>query len=211
MTHQPHGPAAGGPAVVTIYESYGAGASQVGHAVAIALRLPFHRQAFSSEAIEGGHDTVRAEEAHFLERMIAVIAARFGPESADPDPTVERYRAELIAENKRQLAEAAARGGVIVGRNGARLLADRPRTLHVLLTGSAEDRLQRAMSQAHISREHAQRRQEREDQIRADMAVALYDWDPRALEHYDLVVNTRRVPLEAVVDVILASVRAMPG
>ena len=211
MTQQSQGPAESGQPVVTIYESYGAGANQVGHAVAAALRLPFRRQAFSSEAIEGGHDHVLAEEAHFLERMIAVLAARFGAGPDAPDPAVEQYRAELIAENARQLAEAAARGGVIVGRNGAWLLADRPRTLHVLLTGDAEDRVRRAMAESGISHEHAVRRQQREDHIRADMSIALYDWDPRQPEHYDLVVNTSRVPLEAVTQAILASVRAMPA
>ena len=211
MTQEPEASVPASQPVVTIYESYGAGANQVGHAVAAALRLPFHRQAFSSEAIEGGHDNVRAEEARFLERMIAVLAATFGPVSERSDPAVEAYRTELIAENRRQLAEAAARGGVIVGRNSSRLLADRPRTLHVLLTGHAEDRIQRAMAESAITREHAQRRQRHEDHIRADMSIALYGWDPRDAQYYDLFANTSRVPLEAIVDVIVASVRAMPS
>ena len=210
MTQELQASAEGRRPVVTIYESYGAGAGEMGHLVAAALRLPFHRQAFSSEAIEGSHNHVLAEEARFLERMIAVLAATFGPESSGADPVVERYRAELIAENERQVAEAAARGGVIVGRNAARLLTDRPRTLHVMLTGSTEDRLQRAMTEAGITREHAQRRQAHEDHIRADMAIALFAWDPRQREHYDLVADTSRIPLDAIADLIVASIRTLP-
>jgi hypothetical protein len=209
MTQVPPGAGDAVAPVVTIYESYGAGAAQVGHRVASALGLPFHRQAFSSEAIEGGHDDVRAEEAHFMRRMIAVLAAAFGPDHAVLDPTIEGYRQELVAENRRQVADAAAVGGVIVGRNAALLLADRPRTLHVRLTGDAEDCLERAMADSGITREHAERRQEHEEHIRADMSIALHGWDPRRLEHYDLVANTSRVPLDAIADVILAAMRAL--
>jgi glucuronide carrier protein len=197
--------------VVTIFESYGAGASRVGHRVASALGLPFHRQAFSSEAIEGGHEDVLAEEAHFLRRMVAVLAATFGPEEEPQDPVIEQYRAELVAENRRQVAEAAAIGGVIVGRNAALLLADRPRALHVLLTGDPAACVERAMADSGITREHAERRQAHEEHIRADMAIALHGWDPRERQHYDLVANTSRVPLDAIVDAILAAVRAMGG
>lgn len=209
MTHPPHTADDTGRPVVTIYESFGAGAEQVGRRVAAALGLPYHRQAFSSEALEGGHEGVRAAEQHFLRRMIAVLAATFGPAEAPADPAIEAYRQELIEENRRQVAEAATGGGVIVGHNGALLLADRPRTLHVLLTGDAPDCIERAMTHSGITRDHAKRRHEHEDHIRADMSLALHGWDPRRREHYDLVANTSRIPLDAVVDVILASIRAM--
>lgn len=197
------------PPVVTIFESYGAGASRIGHRVARALRLPLHRQAFSSEAIEGGHADVVAEEAHFLRRMVAVLAATFGPAASPTDPVIEQYRRELVAKNRRQVALAASAGGVILGRNAALLLADRPRTLHVLLTGEPADCVGRAMADSGITREHAERRQAHEEHIRADMAMALYGWDPRDREHYDLVANTSRVPLDVLVEAILASMRAM--
>jgi glucuronide carrier protein len=97
----------------------------------------------------------------------------------------------------------------MVGRHGALLLADRPNTVHVLLTGSVEDRIERAAAESRIAREHAARRLEREDHVRADMAIALFDWDPRVPEHYDLVVNTSRIPLDAVVEMVLAALRAV--
>ncbi len=43
------------------------------------------------------------------------------------------------------------------------------------------------------------------------MAIALFDWDPRIPDHYDLVVNTSRIPLDAVVEMVLAAVRAVRG
>ena len=194
--------------VVTIFGTYGAGATQVGHQVAHRLGLPSFRQAFSSEALEGGHEDVAAQEAAFLPKMIAVLAATFSV-PVIPDETIARRRQDLIEENIRQVNRCAQTGGVVLGRNGALLLADRPNTVHVLLTGSTEDRIARAALEAGITPEHAARRLEREDHVRADMAMALFDWDPRVRDHYDVVVNTSRIPLDGAVEMILAAVRAV--
>jgi cytidylate kinase len=195
--------------VVTIYGTYGAGAKQVGRGVAHHLGLPFFGPAFSSEAIEGAPDDVREQEAAFLRKMVAVMAATFGAGAGPDDDSVERHRQELIEENRRQVQGCARLGGVMIGRHGALLLADRPNTVHVLLTGSVEDRIERAAAESGITREHAARRVHREDHVRADMAIALYDWDPGIPDHYDLVVNTSRIPLDGVVDAILAALRAV--
>jgi len=96
---------------------------------------------------------------------------------------------------------------VIVGRNGAVILAKRPATVHVLLTGAPEDRINRAVNEYGISPDVAAARQKREDQVRADMSLTLYGWDPRQPDRYDLVFNTSRISLDSVVDAILAAVR----
>jgi cytidylate kinase len=51
-------------------------------------------------------------------------------------------------------------------------------------------RIERAAGESGISVERAAKRQKREDQVRADMSLQLYGWDPRDTERYDLVVNT---------------------
>ncbi len=195
--------------VVTIHGTYGAGAKQVGRGIAHQLGLPYFGPAFSSEAIEGAPEDVREQDAAFLRKMVAVMAATFGASAGPDDDVVARHRQELIEENRRQVQGCAHLGGVMIGRHGALLLADRPNTVHVLLTGSVEDRIERAAAESGITREHAARRVHREDHVRADMAIALYGWDPGVPEHYDLVVNTSRIPLEGVVDAILAALRAV--
>jgi cytidylate kinase len=140
--------------------------------------------------------------------MIAVLAASFGVD-VTTDGSVERLRQELVEENRRQVQGCAHLGGVMLGRHGALLLADRPNTVHVLLTGTVEDRIERAAAEAGIAPEHAARRLEREDHVRADMALALFGWDPRIPDHYDLVANTSRIPLAGVVDMVLAAVTAV--
>ncbi len=199
--------------VVTIYGTFGAGAKQVGRGVAHRLGLPYFGPAFSSEAIEGspsdGREDGGEQEAAFLRKMMAVMAATFGAATSTRDGSVERLREELIEENIRQVQGCAHLGGVMVGRHGALLLAERPNTVHVLLTGSVEDRIARAAAESGLTREHAASRLEREDHVRADMSIALFGWDPRTSDRYDLVVNTSRIPLDGVVDAILAAVRAV--
>lgn len=192
--------------VVTLFEQYGAGASYVGQKLAEALGLPFHAQAFSSEQIESSQADATEENAT-LTRVFSVLGGAYGGFDGRDVPTTQRQKYELVMENNRQVHAFADEGGVIVGRNGAVILAQRPRTVHVLLTGSVEDRIRRAADEAGIPLDRAAERQKREDQVRADMSLTLYGWDPRLPDRYDLVFNTSRIDLDRVVDAVLAAVR----
>ena len=120
----------------------------------------------------------------------------------------QRDNYDLVMQNTATVQQWARTGGVIVGRNGAYILADWPTALHVKLDGPLEQRIARAAEDAGISPDRAARRQKNEDKIRADMSIELYGWDPRDPTRYDLVVNTGRLHLDACVDVIVAACRA---
>lgn len=190
--------------VVTLFELYGAGADYVGHKVAEALGLPFHEQAFSSEALEATQAD-STEERAVLARVLSVMGGAYGGFGGFDVPTTQREAYDLVMDNNRQVREYAAEGGVIVGRNGAVILADRPNTVHVLLTGDVQDRIKRAAQQEKITEGKAAERQRREDDVRGQMSVTLYGWDPRLPDRYDLVFNTSRVDLDRVVESILAA------
>jgi cytidylate kinase len=192
--------------VVTIFEQYGAGAEEVGHRVATALGLPFHAQAFSSEEIEGGADAQHRQNAVLAQVYSAMGGAYGGFEGRDV-VTTQQQKYDLVMDNNRAVLEEAKEGGVIVGRNGAVILADRPHTVHVLLTGSVEDRVARAAESAGIPVERAAARQEKEDQVRADMSITLYGWDPRLPDRYDLIINTSRIHPDAAAQAIVDAVR----
>ena len=192
--------------LVTLFELYGAGAEYVGRKVSEALGLPFHEQAFSSESLE----EVRAastEENATLARVFSVLGGAYGGFDGRDVPTTQREMYDLVMDNNRRVHAFSDEGGVIVGRNGAVILAKRPSTVHVLLTGAPEDRINRAVKEYGISPDVAAARQKREDQVRADMSLTLYGWDPRQPDRYDLVFNTSRISLDTVVDAILAAVR----
>ena len=118
---------------------------------------------------------------------------------------------ELVAANTRYVQEAAREGGVIMGRNGAFILADWPEALHVRLDGPVEQRVANAAQESGIDLERAAQRQKREDQIRADMSVELYGWDPREVDYYHLVLNTGTLDLDTCVDIILQAARIKTG
>ncbi|MBB2924379.1 AAA family ATPase [Cellulomonas cellasea] len=209
MTQDTRG-TAGVPPVVTVFEHYGAGADEVGRAVADALGVPFHAQAFTSEQLEGG-DASATEQGAVLAQVYGVLGGAYGGLEGRDVATTQRQKYDLVIANNLAVWELADRGGVIVGRNGAVVLAERPRTLHVLLTGDVEDRVDRAARTAGVPRERAAARQRVEDRVRAEMSLALYGWDPRLPDRYDLVVNTSRIPVDRAVATVVHAVEGTAG
>jgi len=186
--------------VVTLFESYGSGASYIGPRVAQALGLPFHEQAFSSQQLEDAE--ARRENEGVLARFFGRMHTYGGVDVGDVTAG-QRDDYQLVMENNRIVYEEARQGGVIMGRNGAFILSDRPATLHVKLDGPLEQRIARAAEAANIDLARAAKRQKREDQMRADMSIQLYGWDPRETDRYDLVINTGTLDLDACVEIIV--------
>ena len=187
--------------VVTLFESYGSGASYVGPRVAHALGVPFHPQAFSSEEIENAE--AERERTGVLARVFAAMGGSYAGLEGPAVAMAQRDDYDLVMANTRKVQEQARQGGVIMGRNAALILANRPAALHVRLDGPLARRVERAARESGISIERAAKRQKREDQIRADMSLQLYGWDPRDPERYDLVVNTGTMDLDTCVQIIV--------
>jgi len=201
-----HSGAAGshGP-VVTLFESYGSGAGYIGARVARALGVPFHEQAFSSRQIEDASE--RREDDRVLSRFFGSLGGAYAGLEGPSVAMAQRDDYELILENTRVVQEQANQGGVITGRNGAFILASWPGALHVMLDGPLEQRIERAARDSGIDIEQAAKRQKREDQVRADMSLAFYHWDPRETHRYDLDVNTGTMNLDVCADIIVAAAR----
>ena len=142
--------------VVTLFESFGSGAEYIGPRVAAALGVHFHAGAFSSQEIEDA--MTRREAEGVLSRVFGAMggtyAAYAGLEGGSA-PDAQRDNYELIMENTREVIESARQGGVIMGRNGALILADWPAALHVKLDGPLQERLERVAKTSGISLELA--------------------------------------------------------
>jgi cytidylate kinase len=189
---------------VTIFESYGSGAEEVGPRVAEALGVAFHAQAFSSEQLE------ESPEQHDDGLLSRVFAAMGGSYAALEGPAVamaQRDDHELVLRNTRWVTDAARPGAVIVGRNGALILATWPGALHVRLDAAVQRRVERVARTSGITPDRAARRQRREDELRADMSIRLYGWDPREPTGYDLVLNTGTLDVDSCVDIIVHASR----
>jgi cytidylate kinase len=185
--------------VVTIFESYGSGAEQVGPRVAEALGVAFHAQAFSSEQLEQPAE----QDEGLLSRVFAAMGGSYAALDGPAVAMAQRDEHELVLRNTDWVTATARSGAVIVGRNGAFILAGWPGALHVRLDAPVPRRVERAAQTYRISPARAAKRQRREDQLRADMSIRLYGWDPREPTRYDLVLNTDALGLDACVDIIV--------
>lgn len=196
--------------VVTLFESYGAGAAEIGPRVARALGLPFHQQAFSSEQLEDA-ETQREKESVISRIFTAMGGTSYGGVDVGDVTAGQRDTYELVMENNRIVQDEARAGGVILGRNATVILAARPSTLHVKLDAPVRQRITRAAEAAEIDLDRAAKRQKREDQFRADMSIQLYGWDPRETHRYDLVLNTGNLNTDICVEIILAASKIKSG
>lgn len=196
-------PGSGRP-VVTLWETYGSGAATVGRAVATELRVPFLDQHISSEELEAGESQLVRDDS-LLARLLATLG-RTAP-SADAGVFSGSALTREIADHVRHLRAAVAEGAVVVGRNATVILADLPDALHVKLDGPLDQRLARAAAEAGIDLAHARARQAREDRVRAELSMRLHNWDPRANDRFDLVINTGMLTTDQATAVIVATYR----
>jgi cytidylate kinase len=185
---------------VTIFESYGSGAEELGPRVAEALGVAFHAQAFSSEQLE---QPAEQNDEGLLSRVFAAMGGSYAALDGPAVAMAQRDEHELVLRNTDWVIDTARSGAVIVGRNGAFILATWPEALHVRLDAPVSRRVERAARTHGISPERAAKRQRREDELRADMSLRLYGWDPREPTGYDLVLNTGTLGLDACVDIIV--------
>jgi Cytidylate kinase-like family len=169
------------PPVVTLFETYGAGARYVGPRVGKAFGVEWMDQAFSSADIEsatypGGGKA--GDQGSGLARFLGRFAS--GATVLD-DRSIPLAQAQ-DAENTRLVKEAGARGVVILGRNGALILGDIPTALHVQVDAPIEVRIARAAREEGLDLAHATRRQRNEDWVRAEMSQRFYYWNPMDID-----------------------------
>lgn len=196
--------------VVTLFESFGAGAEAIGRRVAEQIGFPFHEQAFSSEQLEENPRDRNQEDT--LTKVYAAMAGRGFAGLSHHDPgggvrELQRDQYDVVMQNTRTVMEWGAQGGVIVGRNGALILHDLPGALHVRVDAPVAWRIEQAAARTGIGEKQAAKRQKREDDIRAEMSIKLYGWDPREINNYDLVINAAELDVEAAATIIVDALR----
>lgn len=183
--------------IVTLFESYGSGAEEIGPAVAERLGVPWVGQGHSTAELEAA-DPKGTGRINLKNFYGALSFLDVGSIDLVEDPMVQRAR-----EQAGLVRDLVKDGAVILGRNATVILRDAPGALHVKLDGQRESRLERAARIGNISAEQAALRQRREDTVRAEMSLALWHWDPRQTEHFDVVLNPFTLGSDAVVDFIV--------
>jgi cytidylate kinase len=200
--------------VVTISAPYGCGGAEVAPAVAERLGLPFHDRAIPAQVAGRLGVPVAEAEANDetvvrgLWRLVASLGTMpdpvggVMPMSAVPDERTYRQQTERVLA---EIADTA--GGVVLGRGGALVLRDRPDVLHVRLDGPPERRLASAVARSGRPREDVRRELEVNDRSREAYVRHFYRCDPAEARHYHLVIDSTALPLDTVVELIVAAAR----
>jgi cytidylate kinase len=174
-------------AVVCIAHSTGAGGEEIGHLVASGLGFRYVDEEILTAAAE--------KEGLEPRQLAAVERRREGLSRLQFDLVTGGVLEEMLrALIRLSISETAAKGGVVIVAHAAAIaLADDPRALRVLVTGSLAERAQRLATQERIDAGAARKLIERSDKGRAAYLKRFYGIDRELPIHYDLVVNTDRV------------------
>lgn len=194
------------PLVITMWETYGSGMEQVAALVAENLGVPVHAQAFSSEQIEAA-EAARAEEGGFMRMVRRIGSLHIGDAVATSARDEQESWVEMAARNTKVVRDEAAQGGLVLGRNGAFILHDHPRALHVKLDGHPKARAEAAARERGISLEQATKRLPKEDEFRRTLSQKTYNFDPAGNEYYDLVLNVPRLGVDETVRLVLEAAK----
>jgi cytidylate kinase len=201
--------------LITVSAAYGAGGSVIAPALAHRLGLPFLQRVTTSEGhvAEPGpcDEQLSAEEAKVtpVHRLLAHFtqAMPAGPTQSPPSTHYqdEHLRGHGEAGIHRLLADSG--GGVILGRAAAVVLG-KDRGFHVRLDGPAERRVVQGAAIEGIGEEQARERLYAADKARTAYVRRLYRCDPADASLYHLVIDSTAMPLDTVIELILAAARA---
>jgi cytidylate kinase len=203
--------------VVTISASYGAGGAFVGPAVAERLGVPFLDRAIpvavANDLRIPLEDALNRDEQvqGWLTRVLSAAA----PASSDwmigvtPPPGALLPDSHVNACTERVIrAGIREHGGVILGRAAAIVLRDYATALHVRLDGDPDRRVRQAMSLLGVSEREAREALTRNDDARTAYVRHFYHTDPARPEHYHLVLDSTRIPLDDCADIIVKAAEA---
>lgn len=187
--------------IVTVFGQRGSGASDIGPMVAERLKVKYFDQAFSSATLAQADRDEIITDSGFSRWMRRVALGGSSDADLSAASTLSA-NGKLAQQNTAQVLDDVSDGGVMLGRNGALILARAVGAMHVRLIAPQDKRIERVMHQMNISAEEAWEQCETEDRLRAEMSLALYNWNPNNSTDYDLVINTGSMTYEAVADVI---------
>lgn len=192
--------------IVTLFEATGSGGSEIGPKLAEKLGVPFIPQAFSLDDISTAKASTYASDSAF-NRWLRGISFGVTTDADHARGTDQASNTALQVENTRSVIAEVENGGVLVGRNGALVLAKAEGAFHVRLYAPLEKRIARIAETRGLSWDDAAELIVASDRTRAEISQRVHRWDPNSDEHYDIEINTTSMTYDDVVDLIVGIYR----
>jgi len=201
------------PRVICISRAFGAGGEAVGHRVSEQIGFAYvDEQIVRSAAEKAGVrvDVVAGAEqrkklaGRLLKEVTASLGSSWYAGTTVPPESVtasDDYR-DLIQQ---AIQETADRGEVVIVAHAASFaLAHEPDVLRVLVTGSPESRVRRLVEEGRSEAE-AKEQVAEGDRARASYLKRFHGVREELPTHYDLVVNTDRLSVDAAAETVLSA------
>jgi cytidylate kinase len=202
--------------VICVSHATGAGGTDLGRLVADKLGFRLVDEDIVTRAAEDQH--VKVEELADVERRKSLLTrilrevanrAAQGPGgeamlvgAPDLQPKEDSLRGLI----RRSIEETANEGDVVIVSHAASLaLADRENVLRVLVTASPETRARRLVEDNGLDEKQAAKSIGASDAGRADYLKRFYGLAEELPTHYDLVVNTDRIPADQWSDLVASA------
>jgi EmrB/QacA subfamily drug resistance transporter len=200
--------------LVTITYQVGSGGAEIARTLAQALNMEYYdRKIILHAADQLGikqtdaqilNETIREQMPRILTWLSTSNLAGTGPlPGIAPDPLEEMYYHHSIQQIIESIAQAnQLRGAVIAGYRAPFALNKWPGLFNVYLYAPLEERVQQVAEQEKMNIADAQTFIEQRDAERSHYIRTIYgqNWnDPR---HYDLMINSGKVPATTIVDLI---------
>lgn len=188
--------------IITISRQYGSGGRIVGKLLAERLGIPFYDNEIISLAAEktglSKECFVNAEETSTGNLLLSLTTLT---------PSVESFglplNEKIFLVQSQVIKEVAEKGScVIVGRSADYILSETENCINVFLQADLKDRIDRAVAQYDLPEKNAEAAVIKTDKRRANYYNYFTGLKWGAAENYDLILNTSRMDLEKIVDII---------
>ncbi len=188
--------------VITISRQYGSGGRIVGKKLAEALGIPFYDNELITMAAE---KTGLSVECFKDAEKTSIGNLFFSLTSLTPslDSVGLPLNEKIFLVQSQVIKEVAAAGAcVIVGRSANYVLQDHPNVINIFLQADLPDRVKRAIETYHQQPEGAEAMVVKTDKRRANYYNYFTGGKWGKAENYDLILNTSRMDLDKIVEVI---------
>jgi len=200
--------------VICVSHATGAGGTDLGRLIADKLGFRLIDEEIVTRAAESQDVSVDdladvERRKSLLTRILSEVARGAAMGSVDmavyaPSPLSQPDKNSLRALIRQSITETADEGRVVIVSHAASYaLADRGDVLRVLVTASPETRARRLVDENALDEKQATKSIGTNDAGRADYLKRFYGVAEELPTHYDLVVNTDRIPAHQWADLVV--------